>query len=274
MVGFEFPEDLKFNRGAIADPQAFAHDAGAASWLFLCGEDFAAMDGGMSYAQVPAAVPESENIVSDPPVALDLELARRHVAALDRLPRPTLVTCRTGVRSAAVAYLYAGLRAGASAEAVLARADADGAPFAGVDACRAFVTQGLKELSTEPDLGESFARAIAAKNATALLGLLSPEVDFRAMTPGRFWEASSAEEVVNDVIFGKWFEDTDRIDAVDAIECDTVAGRRRVGYRFRVTNADGAFLVEQQAYFDAERDHIDWLRIMCSGYLPVEPTRA
>ena len=107
------------------------------------------MDWGVSYAQVQAAVPQSENIVSDPPVELDIELARRHIAALDRLPRPTLVTCRTGPRSAAVAYLYAGLRAGASAEEVLARADADGAPFAGMDALRSFVTQGLEELALE-----------------------------------------------------------------------------------------------------------------------------
>jgi hypothetical protein len=98
---------------------------------------------------VQAAVPESENIVSDPPVVLDFELARQHIAALDRLPRPTLVTCRTGPRSSAVAYLYAGLRAGASSGEVLARADADDAPFAGVDALRAFVTQGLDELATD-----------------------------------------------------------------------------------------------------------------------------
>ena len=92
MVSFEVPADLTFNRGPIADPEAFARDVGAASWLFLCGEEFAAMDGGMSYTQVQAAVPESENIISDPPRVLDIDLARRHMAALDRLPRPTLVT--------------------------------------------------------------------------------------------------------------------------------------------------------------------------------------
>src|SRR5258705_13580317 len=147
MASFEVPADLTFNRGPIADPEAFARGAGAASWLFLCGDEFAAMDGGMSYAQVQAAVPESENIVSDPPVTLDIELARQHIAALDRLPRPTLVTCRTGPRSSAVAYLYAGLQAGATPEDVLARADADGAPFAGVAAYRDFVKQGLEELA-------------------------------------------------------------------------------------------------------------------------------
>src|SRR6266851_5140883 len=123
MASFEAPADIVFNRGPIADPATFARDARAASWLFLCGEEFAAMDGGMSYAQVQAAVAESENIISDPPRVLNMEMARQHMAALDRLPRPTLVTCRTGPRSSALVHLYAGLRAGASPEEVLARAD-------------------------------------------------------------------------------------------------------------------------------------------------------
>jgi hypothetical protein len=147
MGDFKVPADITFNRGPIADPDAFAREAEAASWLFLCGEEFAAMDGGMSYAQVRAAVPESENIISDPPRVLDMELAKQQMAAIDQLPRPTLVTCRAGPRSSAVVYLYSGLRAGASADEVLARADADGAPFAGFDDLRAFVTQGLTELA-------------------------------------------------------------------------------------------------------------------------------
>ena len=147
MAQFTSPTDLKFNRGPIADPEAFAGDAGAASWLYLCGEEFAAMENGMSYADVEAAVPESVNIVSDPPRELNIDLLRQHVAALDELPRPTLVTCRVGPRSSALVYLYAGLKAGATADEVLARADADDAPFAGSDELRAWVTRGLDELS-------------------------------------------------------------------------------------------------------------------------------
>jgi hypothetical protein len=147
MAEFESPDDLEFNRGPIADPEAFARDANAASWLFLCGEEFAAMEGGMSYDSVRAAVAESANVVSDPPRVLDMDLARQQVAALDQLPRPTLVTCRAGPRSSALVYLYAGLRAGASPDEVLARAEADGAPFAGSDELRAWVAQGLDELS-------------------------------------------------------------------------------------------------------------------------------
>ena len=147
MTDFERPADLIHNRGLIADPEAFARAADATSWLFLCGEEFAAMDGGMSYADVEAAVPQSVNIVSDPPRVLDMELARQHVAALDMLPRPTLVTCRTGPRSSALVYLYAGLRAGAGTDEVLARAAADNAPFSGSDELEVWVAQGLAELS-------------------------------------------------------------------------------------------------------------------------------
>ena len=147
MSGFETPTDLMNNRGLIADPEAFAREKGAASWLYLCGEEFASMEGGMSYADVERAVPESANVVSDPPTPLDLELARKQIEALDDLPRPTLVTCRTGPRSSALIYLYSGLQAGASAEDVLARAEADGATFVQSDELRAWVTDGLEELS-------------------------------------------------------------------------------------------------------------------------------
>jgi len=146
-MAFETPSDLSHNRGLIADPAGFARDASAASWLYLCGEEFASMDGGMSYADVEAAVPESANVVSDPPVPMTMELAREQVAALDRLPRPTLVTCRTGPRSSALIYLYSGLRSGATADEVITRAEADNAPFAQSDDLKNWVRQGFDELA-------------------------------------------------------------------------------------------------------------------------------
>lgn len=147
MPDFETPTDLMNNRGLIADPEGFARDKGAASWLFLCGEEFASVEGGMSYEDVQRAVPVSANVVSDPPTPLDLDLARRQIEALDGLPRPTLVTCRTGPRSSALIYLYAGLQAGAPAEDVLARAEANGAAFVRSDELQAWVADGLEQLS-------------------------------------------------------------------------------------------------------------------------------
>ncbi|HEY1830652.1 MAG TPA: hypothetical protein VGG38_10435 [Acidimicrobiales bacterium] len=142
------PESLIHNRTLIPDPALFAHQAEAASWLYLCGEEFAATEGGMSFADVQAAVPQSENLVADPPRPFDMDVARRGVEALDRLPRPTIVSCRTGPRSSALVYLYAGLRSGASADEVIARANADDAPFIQAQPLRDWVVQGLREFST------------------------------------------------------------------------------------------------------------------------------
>jgi len=147
MSQFPGPTGLAHNRGAIADPAAYAKENGAASWLYLCGEEWAGMEGGMSYADVQAAVPESVNLIADPPRAFDMDVARRGVEALDQLPRPTLVTCRTGPRSSALVYLYSGLRSGASPADVLARAEADGAPFVQAEPLKQWVVQGLAELS-------------------------------------------------------------------------------------------------------------------------------
>ncbi|HEX4865303.1 MAG TPA: hypothetical protein VFV02_14625 [Acidimicrobiales bacterium] len=101
----------------------------------------------MSYTDVQSAVPVSANLIADPPQPFDMDVARRGVEALDGLPRPTLVTCRTGPRSSALVYLYSGLRSGASADEVLAPADADGAPFIGAEPLREWVVQGLAELT-------------------------------------------------------------------------------------------------------------------------------
>lgn len=125
-------------------------------------------------------------------------------------------------------------------------------------------------------IGDRFANALAKKDGPALLDLLDPEIDFRALTPGRFWEASSPKELVDDVFFGAWFEADDHIDALEDVQTGAVADLDRVGYRLRITNPDGVFLVEQQAYFSVENDRINWLRIMCSGYRAIdgEPSEA
>jgi hypothetical protein len=138
---------MTYNRGLIDDPAAFAREHGAVSWLFLCGDEFAAMEGGISYDQIEAIVGDSANVVSDPPVQLTMDLARDQIAALDNLPRPTLVTCRSGPRSSALIYLYAGLKDGASPDDVLAQAQADDALFTRSDELKAWVRQGLTELS-------------------------------------------------------------------------------------------------------------------------------
>lgn len=117
-------------------------------------------------------------------------------------------------------------------------------------------------------LGPRFARAIADRDIDAFTALLAPEVDFKALTPGRFWEGSNPDDVL-DTVFGHWFEETDRVDELVAVtEGPDVEDTHHVGYRFAITNPDGAHTVEQQAYYRADGDRIGYLRVVCSGYRP------
>ena len=117
-------------------------------------------------------------------------------------------------------------------------------------------------------LGEMFARALAAKDFDRIAALLHPEVDFRGMTPGRFWEAGTAVQAIDEIL-RSWFEDSDHIDELLQVDTSRVADRERVGYRLAVTNPDGNFLVEQQAYYETTDGSITWMRVLCSGYRPI-----
>lgn len=143
---FALPPDILFNREPITDAASYVKQMGAASWLYLNGPEFAEMPGGMSFDDVRAAVPDAVNVISDPPRVLDLELARQHVAALDRLPRPTLVSCRAGPRASAVVYMYAGLHAGADPDDVLAAVERDSAPCAAFDTYTTWIADAIHAL--------------------------------------------------------------------------------------------------------------------------------
>jgi hypothetical protein len=126
-------------------------------------------------------------------------------------------------------------------------------------------------MSDPQTLGADFARAMAERDAPRLSEMFAPELDFRALTPNRTWQAQDADGVL-EIVFGHWFEDSDRIDSLERLETDSFADRERVGYRLAVSNPEGRFLVEQQAYLsegDGEgKGKIAWMRVLCSGYRP------
>jgi hypothetical protein len=120
----------------------------------------------------------------------------------------------------------------------------------------------------EATIGTDFARAFAAKDAGRIRDLVDPNVDFRGLTPSRSWEASDADALV-ELLFDSWIEADAEVEAVEQVESDSFADRERVGYRFRVRNPDGEFLVEQQAYIEERDGRIAWMRVVCSGFRPV-----
>lgn len=118
-------------------------------------------------------------------------------------------------------------------------------------------------------LGARFARALAEKDFDRLADLLDPEVDFRGVTPRKFWEASDPGQLIDGVL-RQWFEDSDEIQALEKLETDSFADRERVGYRFRISNPEGTFLVEQQLFISERNGRIAWLRSVCSGFREID----
>lgn len=114
---------------------------------------------------------------------------------------------------------------------------------------------------------DEFLDAILARDFSRIQSLLDEDIDFRAMTPSRIWEAAGPAEV-KEVLRG-WFEHPERaVEGVEPVEPSSVADTIRLGWRVRGQGADGPFLYEQQAYAREQNGRIVWLRIMCSGPRP------
>ncbi|MGY2700547.1 hypothetical protein [Nocardioides sp. HB32] len=117
-------------------------------------------------------------------------------------------------------------------------------------------------------LGVRFATALAAKDEAAVRAVIADDLDFKALTPRKFWEGDSSDELVE--VLGVWFGSDDHIDELEqAVDGDDVADTMHVSYRLRITTPDGPHAVEQQAYYRADGDRISFLRVMCSGYRPI-----
>ena len=119
--------------------------------------------------------------------------------------------------------------------------------------------------TSNPTLGTRFVDALAARDRERLGALLHPQVDFRGLTPNRVWEASAPEAVL-DIVLGNWFEPSDEFDELVLVERDAFADREQLRFRFKGHNADGPFVVEQQAYISERDGHVGWMRVVCSGF--------
>jgi len=116
-------------------------------------------------------------------------------------------------------------------------------------------------------VGERFVQALLAKDWTRVEGAVDPRIDFRALTPGRPWEATTRKDLIEEV-FQQWFGPSDDIYEILAISTDRVVGSNRVVYRFLARKPDGDYVCEQTAYYDEAKGRITNLRILCTGFLP------
>jgi ketosteroid isomerase-like protein len=116
-------------------------------------------------------------------------------------------------------------------------------------------------------LGPAFAHALAARDFAQLAEVLCPDMDFRALTPRRDWEATTADETLG--VLGTWFNETTVVDEVLEVRTDSVADRHCVTYRFTGERSQEPFVIEQHAYYTERDGRIAWMRVVCSGFRPV-----
>jgi hypothetical protein len=110
-----------------------------------------------------------------------------------------------------------------------------------------------------------FVEALVARDLIRARALLHDDVDFRAMTPNRIWEAEGADDVA--VILRGWFADPDEeIHTIEPTDPVAVEDTLRTGWRVRGTDDEGPFVYEQQAYTREGDGRIAWMRVFCSGY--------
>jgi hypothetical protein len=114
-------------------------------------------------------------------------------------------------------------------------------------------------------IGVRFAKAVAARDGETLKRLLAEKVDFRGMTPDRVWEASTADEVVDDVVLGEWIPGGLQLEGLDSLGTNMIGERERVGCRMHFADDAGSYEAELQAFLAVEEDRITWLRMMSSG---------
>ena len=112
----------------------------------------------------------------------------------------------------------------------------------------------------------AFAQALAVRDFDRLRSLLDPEVEFRALTPRRSWEANGDAETL--ALFRRWFDLPTIVDEIDDVSSHAVGDRLHLAYRFLGHGDDGPFVIEQQIYFTERDGRIDWMRMMCSGFMP------
>ncbi len=122
--------------------------------------------------------------------------------------------------------------------------------------------------SATETLGVRLASAIEVRDRTALRNLFATPVQFRAVTPRRFWDAETPTDVA-DIVLGTWFDESKQITHVSLVEDDTVGEVSKISYRMSVDTESGPAVVEQVAYYRVEDDRITYVRLVCSGFHPV-----
>ena len=121
-------------------------------------------------------------------------------------------------------------------------------------------------MPTTHDIGERWVAALRAADFAGLGRCLAPDVRIRAALPSRFADATGRDEAV--ALLRQWLGE-ERGFAVLAASSGTVGDVLRLDYRVRISGPEPC-LMEQHGYCRVGADGIADLRLVCSGWIPVE----
>ena len=124
---------------------------------------------------------------------------------------------------------------------------------------------------TATRVGFAFVDALSRRDPIAMVRLLHPHIEFRALTPGRDWSADDATSVVHGIILGTWFKGVDEDMTVATVAGGSVGMRSVVDYELHLTRGGDPYRLAQHAYFDVSGGRITSMRVLCSGYQPAIP---
>jgi hypothetical protein len=120
--------------------------------------------------------------------------------------------------------------------------------------------------SSATDPGNALVAALAERDFPRLADMLTSDVRMRALIPPGLVELSGAEDAA--AKFSSWFGNAEALEVIRS-GSETVADRMHVFYRLRVKKpGDVPKLVEQHLLCAFDRDRINALDLVCTGFRP------
>jgi hypothetical protein len=120
--------------------------------------------------------------------------------------------------------------------------------------------------SSATDPGNALVAALAERDFPRLADMLTSDVHMRALIPPGLVELSGAEDAA--AKFSSWFGNAEAVEVIRS-GSETVADRMHVFYRLRVKKpGDVPKLVEQHLLCAFDRDRINALDLVCTGFRP------
>jgi TusA-related sulfurtransferase len=121
-------------------------------------------------------------------------------------------------------------------------------------------------MSTDLTVGH-LVQALALRDRATLLAHLSDDVVLKALLPRRYVEHSGPTAVADEML--GWFEEVPEI-VVRHCEVERVADVWHAGFQFGLLGLAPEHVVEQHAYCTVADGTVTTIRLLCSGFRPVQ----